>query len=110
MHSRVRNACYSAGKRKCSIARVWVMPGSGQIRVNKRRMTEYFPALARRMDVLKPFEVSGTLGHFDVMSTVRGGGSTGAISMGVGYYHVNLCTSDKRAIGSSVEGSLAKCL
>lgn len=68
---------YATGKRKCSIARVWVMPGTGQIRVNRRRMTEYFPALTRRMDVLAPFEVSGTLGCFDVMSTVKGGGSTG---------------------------------
>ena len=55
------------------------MPGTGKIRVNRRNMTEYFPALVRRMDVIKPFEVSGTLGHFDVMSTVKGGGSTGML-------------------------------
>ena len=71
------HSCAAAGKRKSSIARVWVMPGVGKFRVNSRSMTEYFPALVRRMDVLKPFEVSGTLGHFDVMSTVRGGGNTG---------------------------------
>ena len=55
------------------------MEGSGRITVNRRRMTDYFPALARRMDVLRPFEVTGTLGAMNVMSTVRGGGSTGTI-------------------------------
>ncbi len=54
------------------------MEGSGRITVNRRRMADYFPALARRMDVLRPFEATGTLGALNVMSTVRGGGSTGA--------------------------------
>ena len=54
------------------------MEGSGRITVNRRRMTDYFPAMARRLDVLRPFEVTNTLGAFNVMSTVRGGGSTGA--------------------------------
>ena len=61
------------------------MPGVGKFRVNSRSMTEYFPALVRRMDVLKPFQVSGTLGHFDVMSTVKGGANTGDPSYRSGY-------------------------
>ena len=40
-------------------------------------MVEYFPALARRMDVLRPLDVTGKLGAFDVLATVKGGGSTG---------------------------------
>ena len=68
------------------------MEGSGRITVNRRRMADYFPALARRMDVLRPFEVTRTLGAMNVMSTVRGGGSTGAAltSYGPSLCHCNL--------------------
>eukprot|EP00887_Chlorella_sp_A99_P002232 scaffold10.g2232.t1 len=68
---------HAAGKRKTSIARVWLRPGAGHIMVNKRPFDAYFPGLIRRNDVIAPFEVTGSLGLFDVMIRVRGGGVMG---------------------------------
>ena len=67
----------ATGKRKTSIARVWLKPGAGHIMVNQRPFDRYFPDLIRRNDLITPFVVTGTLGEFDVMARVHGGGHTG---------------------------------
>ncbi len=77
---------YGTGRRKTAVARVWVSAGDGQFTVNKRKLDEYFGTPTQRGDVLKPFEVTSTLGKFDVFSTVAGGGpggQAGAIRHGV---------------------------
>jgi len=68
---------YATGKRKNSIARVWMMPGSGKITVNDRTSDQYFGRDVLKMIIRQPFEVTGTVDKYDVLATVVGGGSSG---------------------------------
>jgi small subunit ribosomal protein S9 len=68
---------YATGKRKNSIARVWMMPGSGKITINERPADDYFGRAVLKMIIRQPFEVTGTSDKFDVLATVNGGGETG---------------------------------
>ncbi len=65
---------YATGKRKTSIARVHVTPGSGRILVNGREFEEYFPVLALRANVVKPLVLTGKRQSVDVDVNVSGGG------------------------------------
>jgi small subunit ribosomal protein S9 len=68
---------YGTGRRKTSVARVWVRPGSGRIVVNRRAFEEYFPRETLRMIIAQPLEVTSTVGQLDIVVTVAGGGPTG---------------------------------
>jgi small subunit ribosomal protein S9 len=68
---------YATGKRKTTVARVWLKPGGGTIEVNKRAFNDYFPRETLRMTVLQPFELTNTMGQFDVYVNVNGGGMSG---------------------------------
>lgn len=68
---------HGVGRRKTSVARVWIRKGPGHVMVNRRPYDDYFPSIPRRNDVLAPFFVTDTLGRFDVMAAVAGGGSLG---------------------------------
>src|SRR6059036_389189 len=68
---------YATGRRKTSVARVWIRPGAGRIIVNRRAFEDYFPRETLRMIIAQPLEVTSTLGQFDVFVTVNGGGPTG---------------------------------
>ena len=68
---------YATGKRKNSIARVWMMPGSGKITINERAADQYFGRDVLKMIIRQPFEVTGTIEKFDVLATVIGGGESG---------------------------------
>ncbi len=68
---------YATGKRKTSIARVWILPGEGRIFVNKKPVDEYFLRDTSLMIIKQPFELTGTWGRFDVRATVVGGGLSG---------------------------------
>jgi len=68
---------YATGKRKNSIARVWMMPGSGKITINDKSMDQYFGRDVLKMIIRQPFEVTGTQDKFDVMVNVLGGGNSG---------------------------------
>ena len=68
---------YATGKRKTSIARVWLTPGEGAITVNRMPIDEYFDRETSKMVVRQPFEVTGTIGDYDAVITVRGGGKNG---------------------------------
>jgi small subunit ribosomal protein S9 len=68
---------YQTGKRKSAIARVWLMPGNGTIRVNRRPLESYFPLETHTMLLQEPLRITGTLGQLDVLVTVRGGGVSG---------------------------------
>lgn len=77
---------YATGKRKNAIARVWLTTGSGKIVVNDRALDEYFGRQTSRMVLLQPFELTQTLGRFDIIASVRGGGlsgQAGAIKHGI---------------------------
>ncbi|MEL6822826.1 MAG: 30S ribosomal protein S9 [Calditrichota bacterium] len=78
---------YSAlGRRKRSVARVRLVPGSGKITVNKKEVSDYFKRETLKMIIEQPFEVTETLGKFDVFATIDGGGLTGqagALRLGI---------------------------
>ena len=68
---------YGTGRRKKSIARVRLYPGTGMITVNGKELNEYFGLETMNLIVNQPFEVTGTAGKFDVVATVVGGGFSG---------------------------------
>ena len=68
---------YATGKRKTTVARVWLKPGEGTIEINKRSFENYFPRESLRMTVLHPFELTKTMNQFDVFANVKGGGISG---------------------------------
>jgi len=68
---------YGTGKRKSSIARVWLKPGVGTFTVNHKTLDQYFGRETSKMVVRQPFELVEKVGIFDVFVTVSGGGDTG---------------------------------
>jgi len=68
---------YGTGRRKTSVARVWLRPGGGTITVNRRSFEDYFPGETFRMIICQPFQMTNTLGQFDVQVNVGGGGISG---------------------------------
>ncbi|MDP1724794.1 MAG: 30S ribosomal protein S9 [Alphaproteobacteria bacterium] len=68
---------YATGRRKNSIARVWLKRGSGKIVVNGRDITDYFARPVLRMMINQPIEVVSRVGQYDIMCTVVGGGCSG---------------------------------
>lgn len=68
---------YGTGRRKSSVARVYLMPGSGKITVNKRDIDEYFGLETLKVIVRQPLEATESAGKYDVQVTVKGGGYTG---------------------------------
>jgi small subunit ribosomal protein S9 len=68
---------YGTGRRKTSVARVWIRPGSGRIVVNRRPFENYFSRETLRMIIAQPLQLTNTFGQFDVRVRVGGGGPTG---------------------------------
>ena len=68
---------YATGKRKTSVARVWLKPGTGNIVVNKRALDEYFGRPTSKMVVRQPLELTENVGKFDIFVNVSGGGPSG---------------------------------
>jgi len=68
---------YGTGRRKNAIARVWVMPGTGNITVNGKELDNYFDKATLVMIVRQPLALTSTLDKYDVVATVKGGGTTG---------------------------------
>jgi small subunit ribosomal protein S9 len=76
----------TVGRRKTSVARVILKPGSGNFTVNDRPLENYFPVDTLRSEVLSPFVVTETTGKYDVKANVEGGGLTGqagAVKLGI---------------------------
>jgi small subunit ribosomal protein S9 len=68
---------HATGKRKTSVARVWLRPGNGQINVNKKSLEEYLPRESDRARVVQPLELTESKAKFDIYVNVRGGGISG---------------------------------
>ena len=68
---------YATGRRKSSVARVYLRPGKGDFNINKHTLEEYFGRETSRMVVRQPLELTDTLSQFDVFVNVNGGGNTG---------------------------------
>ncbi|GKG38968.1 28S ribosomal protein S9, mitochondrial, partial [Tanacetum coccineum] len=78
---------YGTGKRKCSIARVWIEHGEGKFLINDNQFDVYFPMLDQRAALLRPLTETKTLGLLDVNCTVKGGGVSG-LSLDVAKWEV----------------------
>jgi small subunit ribosomal protein S9 len=77
---------YGTGRRKSSVARVWLQTGEGRIQVNDRSVDEFFPRPTLKMVLVQPLKVAGLEGKYDVIASVTGGGATGqagAIRLGI---------------------------
>ncbi len=85
------------GRRKSSVARVRLIPGKGDIIVNKKPLDDYLAMEIVKREVRRPFEIAGCEGKFDVIATVKGGGYTGqagALRHGISRA---LCQADREA-------------
>lgn len=77
---------YGTGRRKTAVARVRLMPGSGTFTINGRPMDDYFGRKTLHSVVEQPFKTTGTVGHFDVVAKIHGGGTSaqaGALRHGI---------------------------
>ena len=86
MYTSAKPYFYGTGRRKKSVARVRLYPGNGEITINGRSIDEYFGLETLKLIVNQPFGVTGTVGKFDIVATVSGGGisgQAGAIRHGV---------------------------
>ena len=72
-----KDSKYATGRRKTSIAKVWLKKGSGKIYVNGKLYSEYFSSDNHKMQITKPFELIKQPTDFDVRCSVKGGGPTG---------------------------------
>jgi small subunit ribosomal protein S9 len=94
---------YATGKRKSSIARVWLKAGTGEIIVNTKTLENYFGRETSKMVVMQPLELTENVGKFDIFCTVKGGGDSGqagAIKHGI--------TKALLAIDADLRGTLKK--
>ena len=86
MDTPIKPYFYGTGRRKKSIARVRLLPGSGAVKINKRDIDDYFGLGTLKLIVNQPFGVTNNVGKFDVFCSVVGGGvsgQAGAIRLGV---------------------------
>ncbi|MFN3780578.1 MAG: 30S ribosomal protein S9 [Candidatus Kapaibacteriota bacterium] len=89
------------GRRKTSVSQVRLYPGTGKITVNNRPFEDYFPVEFHRIQIIKPLEVTNTLGKFDVAVKVSGGGisgQAGATQLGIARALVNFEESFKQTL------------
>ena len=81
-----KDSKYSTGRRKKSIAKVWVKKGSGKIYVNGKLMGDYFKRPVHQLIVTRPLEITNVINNYDVKCSVKGGGlsgQAGAIILGI---------------------------
>ena len=79
-------ALYGTGRRKSSVARVWLKPGEGRMVVNKQPLEEYFSRATHQTLIVQPLKAAGMEGKFDLLANVAGGGMSGqagAIRLGI---------------------------
>jgi len=96
-----KDAKYATGKRKRSIARVWIKKGSGKIFVNGKEMIQYFKRPAHQIIVTKPLEEVNLMSQYDIKCNVKGGGlsgQAGAIIHGMSRALVSMDNSLKKIL------------
>ena len=77
MYTSAKPYFYGTGRRKSSVARVRLYPGSGNITINGRNIDEYFGLETLKLIVNQPFGITDTMGKFDIVANVKGGGISG---------------------------------
>jgi small subunit ribosomal protein S9 len=96
---------YGTGRRKSSVARVRLIPGTGNITVNNKPLDDYLALDIVKREVRRPFEIAGCEGKFDVIATVKGGGYTGqagALRHGISRA---LCEADRDAFRAPLKAA-----
>jgi small subunit ribosomal protein S9 len=92
---------HGTGRRKTSVARVWLRSGDGKILVNQRPFEEYFPRDAWKFHALEPLKLTQTLGSYDVLVDIKGGGlssQAGAMRHGIARALLHLGDSVKKPL------------
>ena len=74
-----KDSKYATGRRKTSIAKIWLKKGSGKIYVNGKNYDDYFKRANHKMQLLRPFEIINQPTNYDVRCSVKGGGLTGQV-------------------------------
>jgi len=102
----VKNAplTLTTGRRKAAVARVWLRPGSGEIKINGRELTDYFPNPTHRQLLSEPLRVTETADVYDVFATIAGGGTTGqagALRLGIARALAELDTDQRPSLKKS---------
>lgn len=100
---------YGTGRRKSSIARVFMTSGNGKIVVNDQDVNEYFPHAVLVMDLKQPLDLTGSVDKFDIKATVTGGGfsgQAGAIRLGIARALLNVTAEMRPAL--KVAGMLTR--
>ncbi|MCR5272794.1 MAG: 30S ribosomal protein S9 [Lachnospiraceae bacterium] len=95
---------YGTGRRKSSVARVYLVPGTGKVTVNKRDIDEYFGLETLKVIVRQPLVLTGNADKFDVLVNVKGGGYTGqagAIRHGIARALLNVDNDYRPALKSA---------
>ena len=77
--SNFKDSIYATGRRKTSIAKVWLKKGSGKISVNGKDYVQYFKRANHQMKLLRPLEIIDQSTNYDVKCNVKGGGLTGQV-------------------------------
>ena len=100
-----KESMYATGRRKTSIAKVWLKKGSGKIYVNGKLFSDYFSSDNHKMQIVRPFELINQATEFDVKCSVKGGGPTGqagamvhGISKALVMFDEKLTTRDSRSV------------
>ena len=96
-----KDSKYATGRRKTSIAKVWLKKGSGQIFVNGIKYEQYFKRENHKMQLLRPFEIIDQSANYDVRCNVKGGGlsgQAGAIIHGLSRALVKIDSSSKKTL------------
>jgi small subunit ribosomal protein S9 len=84
---------YGTGRRKSSVARVWLVPGEGKVLVNKKSMDDYFARPTHKVVISTPLKLLGMEGRYDILANVQGGGASGqagAIRLGISRALLNM--------------------
>jgi small subunit ribosomal protein S9 len=100
---------YGTGRRKSSVARVFLRPGSGKFQVNGREIDKYFLTEAQRVEIRQPLTTSETGSTFDISANVSGGGingQAGALKMGIARALLEFNTELRKKL--KVEGFLSR--
>ena len=101
MYTSAKPYFYGTGRRKKSVARVRIYPGTGEITINGRSIDDYFGLETLKLIVNQPFGVTGTAGKFDIVANVTGGGisgQAGAIRHGVARALLNVDAENRAAL------------
>ncbi|MAJ56956.1 MAG: 30S ribosomal protein S9 [Candidatus Pelagibacter sp.] len=96
-----KDAIYATGKRKESVARVWILKGDGKITINGKKYNEYFKRPVHQLVIEKPFDITKTKNNYDIFATVSGGGMSGqagAITHGISKALVGIDPTFRKSI------------